>query len=142
MVAMKHAIGSNYDQPQRPLGMGSTLTKIASSCALHIMRGSLGAAVGPSKFSVETKGGCDLVQWTLQVAMESNKPLSNVCLDGINAFGQIERDCIRAALQANPSLHMLYPLFEMLYERGSGELWYYDEHGSYGESHYNRYGFR
>jgi hypothetical protein len=42
--------------------MGSTLVKIASKFALAMLRGSLGEAVEPSQFSVETKGGCDLIQ--------------------------------------------------------------------------------
>ena len=37
---------------------------------------------------------------------------------------------------------MLIPLFEMLYERGKSELWYYDEHGNYVASHCNRRGIR
>ena len=61
------------------------------------------------------------------MAMESNGMLSATCLDVINAFEEIERDCIRAALLANLSMHTLLPIFEMFYERGSGELWYYDE---------------
>jgi hypothetical protein len=64
--------------------------------------------------------------------------LSAACLDAINALVEIERDRIRAALLANPSLHMLLPLFEILYERGSGELWYYDESGNFVESHFCR----
>jgi hypothetical protein len=63
-------------------------------------------------------------------------------MDGINAFGYIERVCIRATLEANPSLHMLIPVFEMLYEFGRGQLWYYDENGNCVESHYNRCGVR
>jgi hypothetical protein len=74
--------------------------------------------------------------------MKSNRTLATASLDGINAFGEIERVCIRVALEANPSLHMLIPLFEMLYEWDSGELWYYYEHGNYVESHYNRCGVR
>ena len=74
--------------------------------------------------------------------MESDRTLAAADLDGINAFGEIERACIRATLEANPSLHMLIPLFEMLYERGNGELWYYYEHGNYVESHYSRCGVR
>ena len=72
-----------------------------------------------------------MVQWALQMALESNGKLSASCLDGINAFGEINRDYIRAALMANPDLRPLIPLFEMLYERGSGELFYYDENGNY-----------
>ena len=50
------------------------------------------------------------------MALESNGKLSAACLDGVNAFGEINRSCIRAAIEANPSLHLLLPLFEMLYE--------------------------
>jgi hypothetical protein len=54
--------------------------------------------------------------------MESNGSLLAACLDGINTFGEIERDCISAALEANTSLRILIPMFEMLYERGSGQI--------------------
>ena len=116
MEAMKQAQGPAYLQPRRPLGMGSTFVKLASNCALHFIRGAMGPVVGPAQFSVETKGGCDLVQWALQLALESNGKLSAACLDGINAFSEINRESIRAAIEANPSLHLLLPLFELLYE--------------------------
>jgi hypothetical protein len=116
MAAMKKALDAAYVQPQHPyLGVGSTLVNIASSFALIMVRGSLGAAVGPSQFSIETKDGCDQIQWALQMAMESNKSLVDACLNGINAFKGIERICISAALEANLSLHILIPVFEMLY---------------------------
>ncbi len=72
------------------------------------------------------------------MALEPNGKLSAACLDGVNAFGEINRNCIRAAIEANLSLHLLLPLFEMLYERGSGELFYYDENGNYITSYYNK----
>ena len=59
--------------------------------------------------------------------MESNGKLSATCLDAINAFGEIERECIKAAPLVSPSLHMRIPLFEIMYERESGELWFYYE---------------
>jgi hypothetical protein len=76
------------------------------------------------------------------MAMESNGSLAPTCLVGINAFVKIERDCIRATIEANPSLHMIIPVFEMLYERVNGQLWYYDETGNYVESHYSECGVR
>ena len=76
------------------------------------------------------------------MAMESNGSLAVACLDGINAVGEIERDCIRATFETSPSLHMLIPMFEMSRERGNGQLWYYDEIGNYVESHYNKCGVR
>jgi hypothetical protein len=60
----------------------------------------------------------------------------------IIAFGEIEQDCIIAALLANPFLHMLLPMFKKLYERGSGELWFYDEHVNYVRSRFIRCGVR
>jgi hypothetical protein len=57
MAAMKEELGVAYVQPHRSLGMGSTLVKNASNCALLMFRGSLGADVGPSLFPVEIKGG-------------------------------------------------------------------------------------
>ena len=142
MEEMKRVLGDPCVQPQRPLGIVSALVKPASNCALLLLRGSLGAVVGPSQFGVETKGGFDLLLWVLKLAMESNLTLTPASLDGIDAFGEIERVCIRAALEANLSLHVPIPLFEILYERGNGELWDYDEHGNYVESHYNRCGVR
>ena len=56
MAAMNVDLGDAYVQPHRPLGMGSALVKIASNYALLMLRGFLGAVVGPSQFSIETKG--------------------------------------------------------------------------------------
>jgi hypothetical protein len=57
MAHLKQLQGDAYLQHQRPLGIGSTLVKVASNCAMLINRGSLGPALRPSQFSVETKGG-------------------------------------------------------------------------------------
>jgi len=142
MAQMKLLQGDAYLQPHRPLGMGSTLVKVASNCPLHLLNSCLGPAVGSTQFYLETKGGCDHIHLALRMAMESNGRLSAACLDVTNAFGEIERECIKDALLANPSLHMLIPLFEMIYERGSGELWYYDEKGNFMEPHFSRSGVR
>jgi hypothetical protein len=142
MDEMKATLGDAYLQPQRPLGMGLTLMKVTCKCALLLLRGSLGRAVGPARYLVETKGGCDLVHWALHMTLESNGHMSATCLVAIYAFGGIERDCIRASLEANTSLHMIIPLFEMIYERGNWELWLCDENGNFVEYYYSRSGVR
>ena len=76
------------------------------------------------------------------MATECNGRLSAACMDGINDFGEIERPCIKAALLTNPNLHMLIPLFEMLYERGNGEPWFHDKHGNFVDSYFSRFGDR
>ena len=131
MAALKQRQGADYKQPQRPIGMGTALVKAACNCALLMVKEAMGPAVGPGQFAVETKGGCALLQWALQMAMEAKPALAGASLDATNAFGEIERECIEAAIKANPYLHRLLPLFELLYKKGEGVLWYYDENGKF-----------
>ena len=55
MAEINIVMGDAYLQPQRPLVMGFTLVKLASNCALFLLKGNLGPSVGPTHFSVETK---------------------------------------------------------------------------------------
>ena len=48
-----------------------------------------------------------------------------------HAFGDLERPCIRVALEASVALHPLIPLYDVLYTRGKGEMWFYDEMGNF-----------
>jgi hypothetical protein len=124
MEALKLAQGEAYLQPQRPIRMGTSVAKLACNCALHVVKEAMGPAVGPSQFAVETKGGCTLLQWALQMAMETKPALAGASLDAINAYGDIERECIEAAVRANPYLQRLLPLYKLPYKRGEGVLWY------------------
>jgi hypothetical protein len=68
-----------------------------------------------------------MIQWILHIIMEAEQDLARATLNASNAFGDMERLCIRAALEANVALHPLIPLYDVLYTRGKGELWFYDE---------------
>jgi hypothetical protein len=46
--------------------------------------------------------------------MEARPNLAAAILDASNAFGEIERVYIEAAIKANPYMHSLLPFFEML----------------------------
>ena len=142
MAALKQQQGADYRQPQRPIGMGTALVKAACNCALHMVKEAMESAVGPGQFAIETKGGCALLQWALQMAMEVKPALAGASLDAINAYGEIERECIEAAIRANPYLHSLLPLFELLYKKGEGVLWYYDENGKFVMGVKNKRGVR
>jgi hypothetical protein len=48
MAEIKRVIRDAYLRPQRPLGMESTFVKLASSCALSLLRGNIGPAIGPT----------------------------------------------------------------------------------------------
>jgi hypothetical protein len=63
--------------------------------------------------------------------MEALPDLARATLDAINAFGDLENPCTQAALLANVHLHQLTPLYDVLYTRGNGELWFYDEFGNF-----------
>jgi hypothetical protein len=65
------------------------------------------------------------------MALEATPNLVDAILDSVNAYGEIERECIEAAIMANPYFHSLLPLFESVYTRGAGELWYYDDEGDF-----------
>ena len=62
METLKQQMGDAYLQPQRPIGMGTTIVKMACNCALPMVKEAMGPAVGPSQFAVKTKGGCALLQ--------------------------------------------------------------------------------
>jgi hypothetical protein len=65
------------------------------------------------------------------MAMEAKPTLAGVSLDAINAYGDIERECIEATTRASPYLQRLLPLYELMYKRGEGIRWYYDENGNF-----------
>jgi len=142
MAALKLKQGPDYKQPQRPLGMGSTIPKVAANCLLEKVQPAVGASAGPHQFAINAKGGCDMIQWVLQVIMEAEPDLARSCLDACNAFGDLERPCIRAALEANVALHPLIPLYDVLYTRGSGVMWFYDELGNFILAIFGRRGVR
>ena len=88
MEALKLQQGAAYLQPQRHIGMGTAIVKATCNCALLMVTDAMGPAVGPSQFAVKTKGGCALLQWALQMAMEAKPALAGANLDAINAYGE------------------------------------------------------
>ena len=122
MEELKRRQGAPFVQPQRPIGMNMPIVKVACNCALVQVQDAMGLAVGPAQFAVETKGRCALLQWAIQMALEAKPNLTTVSIDNVNAYGEIERECIEASIKANPYLHSLLPLFKLFYKRGAGEL--------------------
>ena len=57
--------------------------------------------------AVESKEGCTLLQWAIQMVLEAKPKLAAVSLDIVNAYGEIERECIEVAIKSNPYLHIL-----------------------------------
>ena len=72
-----------------------------------------------------------MIQWILYNIMEAEPDLARATLDASNAFGDLERPCIRAALEANVPLHPRIPMYDVLYTRGKRELLFYDELGNF-----------
>jgi len=59
--------------------------------------------------------------------MEAEPALARRCLDSIYPFGDLERPCIRDALEANPPLRPIIPLYDVRFTRGGAKLWFYDD---------------
>eukprot|EP00873_Tetraselmis_striata_P036234 jgi/Tetstr1/456498/TSEL_043221.t1 len=126
------AQNSPYRPPIRPIGFSSALTRVASSAAMWTIRDHIARAVGPSQFALSTPAGTDMIQWVIQVAMEMDDRLAASSIDASNAYGMTDRRAIRRRLVADPALHSLLPLFDMLYA-GPSENWLYD-HESDGDA--------
>jgi hypothetical protein len=85
--ALKLRQGRLYTQPQRSLGMGSTIPKIAANCILAKVQPAVGVSAGVHQFFVNVKGGCDMIQWIhLQIIMEAEPDLARATLDASNAI--------------------------------------------------------
>ena len=83
---------------------------------------AMGPAVGSSQLAVERKGGCALLQWALQMAMKAKTTLVGASLDAISAYGDIERECIEAAIKAKPYIHRLILCTSLSTNTGRGPL--------------------
>eukprot|EP00873_Tetraselmis_striata_P041685 jgi/Tetstr1/461949/TSEL_007027.t1 len=123
------AQNSPYRPPIRPIGFNSSaLTTVASSAAMWTIRDHIAKAVGPvgpSQFALSTSAGTDMIQWVIQVAMEMDDRLAASSIDASNAYGMTDRRAIRRRRVADPTIHSLLLLFDMLYAAPS-ENWLYD----------------
>jgi hypothetical protein len=63
--ALRLKQGQQHQQPQRPMGMGSNIPKIAANCIMDKVQSAVGVSAGAHKFDVDAKGGCDMVHWIL-----------------------------------------------------------------------------
>jgi hypothetical protein len=63
-------------------------------------------------------------------------------MDAINGFNELERQEMRIAILADPCLHRILALYDMLYTDMVGELWYFDEDGKITHTQQTRRGVR
>jgi hypothetical protein len=70
--------------------------------------------------------------------MEADLTFAHAVMDVINGFNELERQTMRAAILADPRLHCILPLYDMLYTDKVGELWYYDEDGNFSHTQQSR----
>ena len=63
-------------------------------------------------------------------------------LDGITAYGDLEREYIKVAIKAIPCIHHMLSVSEMLYTRGNKEMWFYDDEEKIRIAVYYKRGFR
>jgi len=102
--------------------MNSTIPKIVANYIIAKVHPAIRVSAGAHHFAVNAKGGYEMIQWLLHVVMEAEPAYARACLDVSNAFGDLERPCIRAALEVDVALHPLIPLYDVLYTRGKDEM--------------------
>ena len=68
---------------------------------ITMVKEAMGPIAGPAQLSLNNKGGCDLLRWAQLIVMEHNRSLAASDLDGVNAYGEVERECIDATIKAN-----------------------------------------
>ena len=91
------------------------------------MKDPITEAVGDDQFGLFTRGGAEMMQLAVQAIFEELPHLAVLSVDARNAFNAISREAILAALQANPRLHCLIPVYRMLYMDRPTELLYYED---------------
>jgi len=94
------------------------------------IKDDIAEVTGPRQFAMGCKGGCKSLQWALHVAMEADLAFAHAVMDVINGFNELERRAMMAAIVADPRLHCILLLYDMLYTGRVGELWYFDEDGN------------
>jgi hypothetical protein len=74
--------------------------------------------------------------------MEADPDFAHAVLDALNGFNELERHAMRAAIVADPRLHCILPLYDMLYTNREGGLWFFDEEGNLTHNQASRKGVR
>lgn len=118
----------------RPLGIGSSLRRVACTAAAHALRDTFAQHFVPAgQYGVRLSGGIvfALHTTTLQIERYVEQPNPSralLMLDITNMFNAVSRDACRHELTKHPSLQPLLPLFDLLYAR-SNHCKYHDPLG-------------
>jgi len=74
--------------------------------------------------------------------MDADPDFAQTVMDAINGFNELESQKMRADIMADPRLHCILALYDMLYTDIVGELWYFDEDGNLTHTQQSRRGVR
>ena len=119
---MMARLGPDFVLPIRALAMACVFVKLACNCMLSGIKVDIADVTRPSQLAAGCKGGFESLRWAIHVAVEANPEFAQAVMDTINGFSEVERLAMRAALVADPRLHCLLPLFDILYTDKDGEL--------------------
>ena len=89
--ALRDLLGPSFILPIRPLAMACVFVKMRCNCTLTDIKDDIADVTGPTQFAVGCKGGCESLQWALQVAMEADSYFAHAVMDAINGFNELER---------------------------------------------------
>ena len=101
----------------RPLACGEALRRMAARAAVDAHRDALTAAGGPRQFGVGRRSGTELLHRAVSASLEAQPGSGVLSLDLSNAFNELDRGALRAAVAAK--LPSLAPVVEAWYGRQS-----------------------
>ncbi len=120
--ALLELLGPEFILSIRPFAMACVFVKLACNCVLSGIKDDIADVTGPYQFARGCKGGCESLQWALQVAMKADLALAEATMYGINGFNELERQAMMSAIVADTCLHNILPLYDMMYTDRDGEI--------------------
>jgi hypothetical protein len=116
------------DPDVRPIGIASVLRRLLGRVVLAGVRAEFDRAVAPHQFACGVRSGSDMMAHTMRVLVDLHPEWAWFAWDLANAFNSVSREAVVRALEAEPGLRGLVPLFLMLHDQG-GEMLYHDDEG-------------
>ena len=123
--AVRDEVGDTFFPPTRPVAVASVLVRMATSALLEATLPALKQAVGSAQYGIKTPDALDKIIFGVRAAMEGLRGAVTVHLDMKNAFNEVSRERTWQALQRDPSLSPLHPIYRLLYLDREGAMWYY-----------------
>jgi len=112
----------------RPIGVASVVRRLLGRTVIIGHRDYIARILAPFQFACGVLSGADMMCHTMRVMLDMHPDWIWFAWDLANAFNSVSREAVFRALEADPELRCLVPLYCMLHD-AAGDLLYRDERG-------------